>query len=105
MATAVLTLASLARRGISLDDAVGDFRRYPQVLVNVVVKEKRPFDSVPAIAAAAAVLEEELSGNGRLLLRYSGTENLARVMIEGTDQADIEQRAAALAEVIRENLG
>jgi len=105
MATAVLTLASLARRGISLDEAVGEFRRYPQVLVNVVVKEKKPFDDVPAIAAAAAVLDSELAGNGRLLLRYSGTENLARVMIEGTDQTDIEKRAAALAEVIRENLG
>ncbi|HQZ83410.1 MAG TPA: phosphoglucosamine mutase [Pyrinomonadaceae bacterium] len=105
MATAVLTLTSLARRGISLDDAVGEFRRYPQILVNVVVKEKRPFDEVPAIAAAAAVLEKELDGNGRLLLRYSGTEDLARVMIEGADQSDIEERAAALAEVIRENLG
>lgn len=105
MATAVLTLSSLVRRGLSLEEAVGEFQRYPQILVNVKVKEKRAFDEVPAIAAAAALLEKELDGNGRLLLRYSGTEDLARVMIEGTDQSDIERRAAALAEVIRENLG
>lgn len=105
MATAVLTLSSLARRGISLEEAIGDFRQFPQVLVNVAVKEKRPFDDVPAIAAAAAELEEQLAEKGRLLLRYSGTENLARVMIEGSDQAEIEKQAAELAEVIRQNLG
>ncbi|KXJ99387.1 MAG: phosphoglucosamine mutase [Acidobacteria bacterium OLB17] len=105
MATAVLTLASLARRGISLEDAAREFRRYPQVLLNVVVKEKVPFEDVPAIMEAAAELEKELSESGRLLLRYSGTENLARVMIEGQDQADIEKKAADLAAVIREALG
>jgi phosphoglucosamine mutase len=60
---------------------------------------------VPAIAAASAELENELDGRGRLLLRYSGTENLARVMIEGEDQKDIDEKAESLANVIRENLG
>lgn len=105
MATAVLTLSSLARRGLSLCDAVAGFQRFPQVLVNVAVKEKRPFEEVRAIAEAAVGLEKEMAENGRLLLRYSGTENLARVMIEGVDQDDIERKAAALADIIRENLG
>lgn len=105
MATAVLTLSSLARRGLSLCDAVTGFRRFPQILVNVTVKEKRPFEEVRAIADAAAELEKEMAENGRLLLRYSGTENLARVMIEGVDQDDIERKAANLAHIIRQNLG
>ncbi|HMU32540.1 MAG TPA: phosphoglucosamine mutase [Pyrinomonadaceae bacterium] len=105
MATAVLTLSSLARRGLSLCDAVAGFQRFPQVLVNVKVKEKRPFEEVRAIAEAVIALEKEMAENGRLLLRYSGTENLARVMIEGVDQDDIERKAAALADIIRENLG
>lgn len=105
MATAVLTLSSLAHRGLSLCDAVAGFQRFPQVLVNVAVKEKRPFEEVRAIAEAAVGLEKEMAENGRLLLRYSGTENLARVMIEGVDQDDIERKAAALADIIRENLG
>lgn len=105
MATAVLTLSSLAHRGLSLCDAVAGFQRFPQVLVNVAVKEKRPFEEVRAIAEAAVGLEKEMAESGRLLLRYSGTENLARVMIEGVDQDDIERKAAALADIIRENLG
>ena len=74
-------------------------------LVNVPVREKRPFEDVPAVAAAAAKVERELEGAGRLLLRYSGTENLARVMIEGPDLAAIEAQAARLAEAIRATLG
>ena len=65
---------------------------------------KRPFETVLEIAKAAKLIENELDGTGRLLLRYSGTENLARVMIEGKDQASIEQQANHLAEIIRLNL-
>ncbi len=68
--------------------------------MNVRVGEKRPFESVPEIVAASAEIEKELHGEGRLLLRYSGTENLARVMIEGKDQAEIEGQANRLAAVI-----
>jgi len=71
----------------------------------VSVKAKVPFDDVPAIAKAAAELERKLDGSGRLLLRYSGTENLARVMIEGRDQSEIEKAANMLADVIRNELG
>jgi phosphoglucosamine mutase len=73
--------------------------------VNVRVREKRPFEGVPEIAAASKEIEGELDGSGRLLLRYSGTENLARVMIEGKDQIVIEAQAKRLADVIRNSLG
>jgi len=81
------------------------FTRYPQILVNVKVREKQPFEEVEQIARAGRQIEEQLDGKGRLLLRYSGTENLARVMIEGKDQAEIERQANSLAEVIRQALG
>jgi phosphoglucosamine mutase len=100
MMTALLLLRALVEGGQTLSQAVDGFVRYPQVLVNVRVREKRPFDDVPAIAAAAEALREKLDGTGRLLLRYSGTENLARVMIEGTDQQHIDTQAHALADII-----
>ena len=105
MMTALLLLHALAERGGTLSEAVQGFVRYPQILVNIRVGEKRPFDDVPAIAAAAADLKRQLDGNGRLLLRYSGTENLARVMIEGTDQQQIDKQAHRLAAVIKDALG
>lgn len=100
MMTALLVLKAMVEKGVSLSEAAGGFIRYPQTLLNVRVREKRPFDDVPQIAASAREIEGELDGNGRLLLRYSGTENLARVMIEGKDQATIEAQAQRLADVI-----
>jgi phosphoglucosamine mutase len=79
--------------------------RYPQVLVNVPVREKRPFDDIPSVAAAATEVERELDGTGRLLLRYSGTENLARVMIEGKDAESIAEQAGRIAAALRAELG
>ncbi|HEY2847584.1 MAG TPA: phosphoglucosamine mutase [Pyrinomonadaceae bacterium] len=100
MMTALFLLRAVVEKGIPLSQAVAGFVRYPQTLVNVRVKEKRPFDDVPQIAASAREIEGELNGNGRLLLRYSGTEDLARVMIEGKDQTAIEAQARRLADVI-----
>lgn len=105
MMTALLLLRAISERGVSIAEAVEGFTAYPQTLLNVEVGEKRPFDEVPAISEAAAAVEKELEGQGRLLLRYSGTENLARVMIEGKDQAVIESQAARIAEVIKGSLG
>ncbi|MEO6393397.1 MAG: phosphoglucosamine mutase, partial [Pyrinomonadaceae bacterium] len=79
--------------------------RFPQTLKNVVVRRKLPFAEIPAVAAAAGEIERELGDNGRILLRYSGTEPLARIMIEGQDQHGIEQQAGKLADIIREAIG
>jgi phosphoglucosamine mutase len=105
MMTTLFVLDALIAKGRSLSEAVEGFLRYPQVLINVPVSEKRPFESVESIASAAREIDAELNGNGRLLLRYSGTENLARVMIEGREQAEVERLAERLATVIRSELG
>ncbi len=105
MMTALLLLRAITEKGSSLSNATAGFTRYPQILLNVNVAEKRPFEDVPKIAEAAKQIENELHGEGRLLLRYSGTENLARVMIEGKDQAAIESQARRLIDVIASELG
>jgi phosphoglucosamine mutase len=105
MMTTLFMLQTMREKNAKLADLSEGFVRYPQVLVNVKVREKKPFDDVSAIADAARLIEKKLEGNGRLLLRYSGTENLARVMIEGKDQTDIDQSAHHLADVIKAALG
>lgn len=102
--TALTLIETMAERNQSLSEMLSEFVKFPQILVNVKVREKRPFDAVPEIADAAKILENELDGHGRLLLRYSGTENLARVMIEGKDQNEITKQANYLAEIIRSSL-
>lgn len=101
MMTALMVFKTVAASGQPFSSAVEGFTRYPQILVNVKVGTKRPFDEVEAIAKASAETEKALAGNGRLLLRYSGTENLARVMIEGEDQEQIEGLANRLAATIK----
>jgi phosphoglucosamine mutase len=81
------------------------FSHTPQVLKNVRVREKVPFDAIPGFAARQRAAEERLAGNGRLLLRYSGTEALARVMVEGTDAGLVDTVATELAAAVRESLG
>ncbi|HEX8177921.1 MAG TPA: phosphoglucosamine mutase [Pyrinomonadaceae bacterium] len=105
LATTLCLLRALRTAGLPLHELSAGFTRYPQVLVNVRVGEKRPFADVPEIAAQARATEAQLAGAGRLLLRYSGTEPLARVMIEGARQDEIEQLAHALAKVIGNALG
>lgn len=105
MLTALVLLKAVTEKRLPLSAMTEGFRQYPQILVNVKVREKLPFDEVESIRTAAARTESTLAGNGRLLLRYSGTENLARVMIEGRDQAEIAELANHLADTIRTALG
>jgi phosphoglucosamine mutase len=101
-----LQMADLVRRRERpLSELVAPFERFPQVLVNVPVARKPPFAELPAVAAVAREVEESLGGDGRLVLRYSGTEPLARIMIEGPDQARIESLAGELASTLRRELG
>ena len=105
MMTALFLLEAIYEKQKTLSEMTAGFTRYPQILVNVKVREKLPFESVSEIAEASEHLTNALNGNGRLLLRYSGTENLARVMIEGKNQAEIENQANYLAEIIKSSLG
>ncbi|HWN10953.1 MAG TPA: phosphoglucosamine mutase [Pyrinomonadaceae bacterium] len=103
--TTLCLLSAMNEEGKPLHELTAGFQTYPQILLNVKVKEKQPFDEVATIRKAARHIETQLGSRGRLLLRYSGTEPLARVMIEGESQSEIESQAQELAGVIRETLG
>ena len=105
MITALGLIRAMTEEGGTLQDLTSGFRRYPQVLLNVRVREKVAFSDLPAVQRAVKEVEERLSQNGRLLLRYSGTEPLARVMIEGANQSDIETYAERIAKEIRQEIG
>lgn len=98
----LLALPDVRRHGFAA--AFAAFARYPQLLRNVRVQRKPEFHSVPAIAAKVAEVERRLAGDGRLLLRYSGTEPLCRVMVEARDAALVEQLCAELAAVVQQEL-
>jgi len=103
--TTLSILRTMTEADKDLHGLTEGFHNFPQILVNVEVKVKKPFVEVEAIQKAAREVESELGATGRLLLRYSGTEPLARIMIEGKSQDEIEKHAAALADVIQQTLG
>ncbi|MGE0639251.1 MAG: phosphoglucosamine mutase [Thermoanaerobaculia bacterium] len=103
--TAVLLAAMQARSHVSVSEALAEFRRFPQVLINVPVARKPALDSLAPVVEAARRVESELGSEGRLVLRYSGTEPLARVMIEGPDEAAIRVLADRLVDAIRGEIG
>lgn len=101
-----LQIAKVAREaGRPLSELLAGFRRYPQILENVRVTRKPDLTGLPRVAEVVRSVEERLGADGRLVLRYSGTEPLARVMIEGPDQPSIEAMAGELAGAIREEIG
>jgi len=102
--TALSVLRVMAETGRELADLASELVTFPQVLVNVRVREKRELRSVPAIAEVLDRIEGRLAGEGRLLVRYSGTEPLLRVMIEGRNQQEIHAWASEIAAAVKENL-
>jgi len=105
MITTITLLRAMRHHNKTLTELVSGFERYPQILVNVRVREKRPFAELPGVQRLAREIEEKLGNRGRLLLRYSGTESLARVMIEGESEIDVKAQANALADAIKAELG
>jgi phosphoglucosamine mutase len=103
--TALQVLAIMRREEKPLSALVEDVQRFPQVLVNVRVAEKRPLDSLPGVTEAVRRIEGELDGRGRVLIRYSGTEPKARVMVEGEDEGRVKELAEELADRLRRALG
>jgi phosphoglucosamine mutase len=103
--TAIVIAEIVARAGRPVSELLADFRRYPQLLVNVPVRTKPPLDSLPAVTAAARAVEASLGADGRLVLRYSGTEPLARIMLEGPDEIVIRAHAAKIADAISAAIG
>ncbi len=102
--TALQVLARMVRENKSLSELASCFKPYPQVLKNVVVKDKKPIEEITPLAEAIKNVEDKLGKNGRVFVRYSGTETLARITIEGKDQKEIEKMADEIAIVIEKEL-
>ncbi|MFO7767292.1 MAG: phosphoglucosamine mutase [Pelovirga sp.] len=105
MLSALQVLAIMQRSGKPLSELAGVMTSLPQVLVNVKVRKKAILEKIAPIKAAMDAVEAEVAGRGRLLVRYSGTEPLLRIMVEGEDQNRLTQLAEELAAVVREHLG
>jgi phosphoglucosamine mutase len=103
--TALVLLDTLARSGKPLHELLSDLRVFPQVIVNVKVREKRPLDQIPAVVESIQQAETDLHGNGRVVVRYSGTEALARVMIEAESEQQMREHADRIAQAIRVEIG
>jgi len=95
----------IARSGKSIEELTADLKVFPQVIVNVKVRERKPLQSIPAVAAAIRAAEKQLKDSGRVVIRYSGTEALARVMIEAESEEAMRRHAGAIADAIRIELG
>ena len=103
--TALRLMDIIVRSGKPLAELVGDLKVFPQKIQNVRVREKTPFAQVPAVQAASEAAERELDGNGRVVVRYSGTEALARVMVEAESEEKMRSLTAAIAGEIQKALG
>jgi len=103
--TALRLMDIIVRAGKSLADLIGDLKVFPQKIQNIRVREKVAFVEVPAIQSAIAAAEKELDGNGRVVVRYSGTEALARVMVEAESEEKMRTTTAAIAAEIQKALG
>lgn len=105
MITLLEVLRLLAETGESFGDLLRGYQPFPQLIRNVRVREKRPLESIPSVAQAIAECSTELHGRGRAVVRYSGTEPLARVMVEGEDAAAVQDHTARIAAAIEGALG
>ena len=101
MIAALQVLGQMKATGLKLSELTTGFERFPQVLINVEVDEKKPLESLPSLQKALTEVEEKLGDQGRVLVRYSGTEPSARVMIEGEDEVQVSALAEWLAEELR----
>jgi len=102
--TALHVLEAMRTTGLDLDQLTQDLNVYPQVLVNVRVARRSALEGLPAVAAEIRRAEDILGDAGRVLVRFSGTEPLARIMLEGPDQDLIEKLAGRIADAIRKEL-
>jgi phosphoglucosamine mutase len=103
--TSLVVLDLIARTGKTIDELTADLKVFPQVIVNVKVRERKPLESIPEVAQRIRAAEEELKDSGRVVIRYSGTEALARVMIEAESEESMRRLADGIADAIRNELG
>jgi len=100
-----LKVASLVSMHGKLESLIEGLKDYPQVIVNVKVKSKQPLETLPQVARALNEAQTALGDNGRIVLRYSGTEPLARVMVEAEHQADVQRFSQSVADALRSSIG
>jgi phosphoglucosamine mutase len=105
VAAALNVLAVMQREGRPLSELARCFEPVPQALVNVPVREKRPLSDLPGVGRAIAEAERALGSDGRVLVRFSGTENKVRILVEGTDARKIKAQAETIAEELRKAIG
>jgi len=103
--TALQLLSVMKKENKSLFELSKVMRTFPQVLINVKVRRKAPLEEVPELKAVIADVEEELAGKGRVLVRYSGTQLVCRVMLEGPDENETKRLANKIAKVVEDKLG
>ncbi|GAB4300670.1 MAG: phosphoglucosamine mutase [Desulfuromonadia bacterium] len=103
--SALQLLSVMVRKGRTLSELAEVMIPLPQVLINVRVKEKRDISTIPSVSAAIAAVEERLGNEGRVLVRYSGTEPLLRIMLEGQDKYDITQWGREIADAVEKEIG
>jgi phosphoglucosamine mutase len=103
--TALAILAVMRSRDQPLSKLAQVMQKFPQVLINIPVREKRDLDEMASVQSAVQRVEQALGGRGRVYIRYSGTEALARVIVEGQDLAQVEGYANDIAEAVRSALG
>jgi phosphoglucosamine mutase len=103
--TALRVLDVIARTGTALADLVADMKVFPQEIKNVKVREKPPLEQMPSVMDAIRAAESELDGSGRVVVRYSGTEKLARVMIEAETEELMRRHTDAIASAIQQAIG
>jgi phosphoglucosamine mutase len=99
--TALQTLATVMRSGRTLSELTRGFERFPQALVNIPVANKHPIEDLPELQRAITQVEADLAGRGRVLIRYSGTESKARVMVEGPEDSQVDRIAQELAQLLQ----
>jgi len=102
--TALQILAIMRREGKKLSELAEVMTSFPQLLVNVPIKEKRDLDGIPSVKDLLSRVQEKLKGRGRAFIRYSGTENLARITVEGEERAEIEGYGAQLEAALQREL-
>ena len=105
LVTALELLRIMKTTGEPLSKLRLGMKKYPQLLVNVKVRERIPLEQIPEVTETVRAIEKELGSNGRILLRYSGTEPKIRLLIEGRDNARINERADRIAELIKQQIG
>lgn len=98
-------IASLVSMHGPIESLIDGLKDYPQVIVNVKVKSKPPLESIPEVSRALDEAQSTLGENGRVVLRYSGTESLARVMVEAEHEADVQRFSHSLANALRSSIG